>query len=317
MDKTFRLIASQAGERVDRYVAEHVPSVSRSRIKQLIGEGLLTVNGSVVKPSRRLVEGDEVVLRVPLAEEVPLVPQRMPLNVVYEDTDLVVVDKPAQLVVHPAPGHESGTLVNALLARYQDLPVDEHKRPGIVHRLDKDTSGLIIVAKNDEARRDLQRQFKEGQVEKVYLALVEGKVEPSSGVIDAPVGRDARNRKRMAVVRRGGRQAVTEYRVVEHLGDLTLLEVRPRTGRTHQVRVHLAFIGHPVVGDRVYGHRKQRLEVKRQFLHAHRLRFRLPSSERQIELVSELPADLAEVLEGLQTPGLLSAEEWERSGSSD
>ena len=202
MDKTFRLIASQAGERVDRYVAEHVPSVSRSRIKQLIGEGLLTVNGSVVKPSRRLVEGDEVVLRVPLAEEVPLVPQRMPLNVVYEDTDLVVVDKPAQLVVHPAPGHESGTLVNALLARYPELPVDEHKRPGIVHRLDKDTSGLIIVAKNDEARRDLQRQFKEGQVEKVYLALVEGKVEPSSGVIDAPVGRDARNRKRMAVVRR-------------------------------------------------------------------------------------------------------------------
>jgi 23S rRNA pseudouridine1911/1915/1917 synthase len=258
-----------------------------------------------------------VVLRVPPAEEVELVPQPMPLSVVYEDDDLIVVDKPAKLVVHPAPGHESGTLANALLARYPDLPIDEDGRPGIVHRLDKDTSGLIIVAKDDASRRNLQGQFKEGQVDKIYLALVEGTVEPERGIVDAPIGRDPKNRKRMAVVRTGGRQAVTEYRILEHLGGFTLLEVRPRTGRTHQVRVHLAFVQHPVVGDRVYGRRKQRLAVERQFLHAHRLSFLLPTSGQAVELESELPVELASVLQDLRKPTVIDAEEWERLGSED
>ena len=314
MEKTLRLQARVSGERVDKYVAQEVPSLSRSRVKQLIDAGLLSVNGIMVKASHRLEEGDELVLRVPQVEEVHLVPEYMPLRVVYEDNDLVVVDKTADLVVHPAPGHERGTLANALLARYPGLPVDDEGRPGIVHRLDKDTSGLILVARNEEARRDLQGQFKAGQVDKVYLALVQGRVEPRSGIIDAPIGRDPRERKRMAVVRHGGRQSVTEYRVLEQLGDFALLEVRPRTGRTHQIRVHLAFIGHPVVGDMVYGYRKQRLSVKRQFLHAHRLGFRLPSSGQPMELESDLPADLAVVLEQLRRPSLIGSDEWEKLG---
>jgi 23S rRNA pseudouridine1911/1915/1917 synthase len=304
------LIATEGGERVDRYVAQQLPALSRSLIKQLVTDGLLTVNGRAVKPSYRVEDGDEVLVPLPAMEEIRLVAQDIPFRVVYEDNDLVVVDKPAHLVVHPAPGHKSGTLANALLARYPDLPVDEDGRPGIVHRLDKDTSGLLIVAKNEPARRHLQAQFKEGQVKKVYLALVEGAVEPSSGIIDAPLARDARSRKRMAVASRGGRSAVTEYRVLEQLSGFTLLEVRPRTGRTHQVRVHLAFVGHPVVGDKVYGRRKQSLDIGRQFLHAHRLGLRQPSSEEQLQLVSELPPDLAAVLEQLRHPKPVTAEEW-------
>lgn len=311
------LIAPEGGERVDRYVARQLPSLSRSLIKRLVTDGLLTVNGRAVKPSYRLGAGDELVVRIPAAEEMELVAQDIPLQVVYEDDDLVVVDKPAHLVVHPAPGHKSGTLANALLARYPDLPVDEDGRPGIVHRLDKDTSGLLIVAKSERARRHLQAQFKEGQVTKVYLALVEGEVEPSSGLIDAPISRDPRSRKRMGVASGRGRQAVTEYRVLEHLRGFSLLEVRPRTGRTHQVRVHLAFVRHPVVGDKTYGRRKQRLDIGRQFLHAHRLSLRLPSSGRQLELVSELPSDLAAVLERLRHPSLITAEEWARPLSAE
>lgn len=313
MEEIIRLTADEVGERLDKYVSQEMPALSRSRVQQLIVEGLVTVNGIPVKASYRLQQGDEILARIPPTEEVKLVPQRIPLNVVYEDEDLVVVDKPAGMVVHPAHGHQDGTLVNALLGRYPDLPVDEDSRPGIVHRLDKDTSGLIIAAKNEGARRNLQLQFKEGQVEKTYLALVEGKVEPGRGIIDAPIGRDGRHRKRMAVVLKGGREAVTEYQVREYLGDYTLLEVRPRTGRTHQVRVHLAFIGHPVVGDTVYGYRKQRLGLKRQFLHAQRLGFHLPSSGEYMALTSELPPDLREVLDRLRKPSLITPEEWERS----
>jgi 23S rRNA pseudouridine1911/1915/1917 synthase len=313
MEKTLRLVVSEDGQRVDKYVAERSAELSRSRVQQLIDEGLLTVNGEAAKASRRLERGDEVVVHVPADSEPQLLAQPLPLVVVYEDADLLVVDKPAGLVVHPAPGHSRGTLVNALLARYPDLPVDQGRRPGMVHRLDKDTSGLIIVAKNEDARRYLQRQFKEAKVRKVYLALVEGRMEPEQGIIDAPLGRDPKSRKRMAV-RPGGRAAVTEYRVLDQFEEQTLLEVRPRTGRTHQVRVHLAFVGHPVVGDRTYGYRKQRLGTERQFLHAHRLGFRLPSTGKPIELVSELPQDLSVVLDSLRNPSLLSAEDWQCGG---
>lgn len=305
------MTAGEAGERVDKYVAREVPRLSRSRIQQLLGEGLITVNGDPVKASYRLQPGDQIVGRIPPDEEPQLVAQDIPLTVVYEDDDLVVVDKPAGLVVHPGHGHKDRTLANALLARYPDLPVDEANRPGIVHRLDKDTSGLIIVAKSENARRVLQRQFKEGLVEKSYVALVEGKVEPRRGVVDAPVGRDERQRKRMAVVTQGGREAVTEYEVLEYLGDYTLLQIRPRTGRTHQVRVHLAFLGHPVVGDKVYGYRKQRLGLRRQFLHAQGLSFRLPSSGERVTLTSRLPQDLSGILEGLGKPSLIKADDWE------
>jgi 23S rRNA pseudouridine1911/1915/1917 synthase len=314
MEKAIRLTVTEGPERVDKYVAREVASVSRSQVQDLIARGLVTVNGSEVKASQRLGPGDVVQVIVPPCEEAELVAEHMPLRIVYEDGDLVVVDKPPGLVVHPAPGHEGGTLVNALLARYPDLPMDQEGRPGIVHRLDKDTSGLIVVARSEEVRRALQAQFKAGEVLKVYLSLVEGSVEPRNGIIDAAIGRDARNRKRMAVVRTGGRRAVTEYRVLEHLDGHSLLELRPQTGRTHQVRVHLAFIGHPVVGDSVYGRRKQRLRIGRQFLHAHRLAFQHPSSGRRMEFVSDLPADLEQALEGLRRPSVISAEEWEEPG---
>jgi 23S rRNA pseudouridine1911/1915/1917 synthase len=314
MEKTIHLTVTEGRERVDKYVAREVGSVSRSEVQDLIARGLVTVNGSEVKASQRLGPGDVIQVILPPSEEAELAAEHMPLRIVYEDEDLVVVDKPPGLVVHPAPGHERGTLVNALLARYPDLPMDQEGRPGIVHRLDKDTSGLILVARSDEVRRALQAQFKAGEVLKVYLSLVEGNVEPRSGIIDAAIGRDARNRKRMAVVRRAGRRAVTEYRVLEHLDGHTLLELRPQTGRTHQVRVHLAFIGHPVVGDSVYGRRKQRLGLGRQFLHAHRLGFQHPSSGRRMELASDLPPDLEQILERLRRPSVISAEEWEELG---
>jgi 23S rRNA pseudouridine1911/1915/1917 synthase len=314
MDKKLQLTVKEGGERVDKYVAAEVPSLSRSQVQDLVSRGLVTVNGIQVKPSQRLKEGDSVDVIVPPVEEAELVPEPMPLTIVYEDQDLVVVDKPPGLVVHPAAGHRRGTLLNALLARYPDLPLDQEERPGIVHRLDKDTSGLIVVARSREAREHLQAQFKAREVLKVYLALVDGVVEPTKGVIEASIGRDSRDRKRMAVVQSGGRKAVTEFRVLEQLGEYTLLDTRPRTGRTHQVRVHLAFLGHPVVGDSVYGRRKQHLELERQFLHAHRLAFRHPSSGRRVDLVSELPPDLEGVLETLRRPNLISAEDWERLG---
>jgi 23S rRNA pseudouridine1911/1915/1917 synthase len=314
MDKKLQLTVNEGGERVDKYVAAEFPSLSRSQVQDLISRGLVTINGMQVKPSQRLKEGDSVDVIVPPVEEAELVPEPMPLRIVYEDQDLVVVDKPPGLVVHPAAGHRRGTLLNALLARYPDLPLDQEERPGIVHRLDKDTSGLIVVARRREAREDLRAQFKAREVLKVYLALVDGVVEPTKGVIEASIGRDSRDRKRMAIVQSGGRKAVTEFRVLERLGEYTLLDTRPRTGRTHQVRVHLSFLGHPVVGDSVYGRRKQHLGLERQFLHAHRLAFRHPSSGRKVDLVSELPPDLERVLETLRRPNLISAEEWEQLG---
>ncbi len=310
MEKTIELRVSEGGERLDKYVAEMVADLSRSRVQKLIEEGLITVNGGVAKQSYPVGSGDEILVRIPQPEPMEVKPQAIPLDIVYEDRDIIVVDKPPGMVVHPAYGHRTGTLVNAVLAHYPDLAgVGDARRPGIVHRLDKDTSGLIIVAKSDAARRHLQRQFKRREVHKIYLALLEGSLEPARGVIEAPIGRDKRRRKRMAVVE-GGREARTEYRVVEYFDDAggasrphTLVEAEPETGRTHQVRVHFASIGHPLVGDPVYGFRKQPLSLPRQFLHAQTLGFRLPDSDEYIELTAELPDDLRAVLEELRRLG--------------
>jgi 23S rRNA pseudouridine1911/1915/1917 synthase len=220
------------------------------------------------------------------------------------DANIVVVDKPAGMVVHPAHGHRSGTLVNALLAHCPDLAgIGGELRPGIVHRLDKDTSGVVIVAKNDAAHRDLQAQFQKRLVHKTYLALVEGVPQATYGIIDAPIGRDPQHRQRMAVITgssRRAREARTEYQVVERFPHYTLVEATPITGRTHQIRIHLAFIGHPVVGDRVYGFRKQRLPVPRQFLHAASIAFTLPGSGRRVQFTSPLPDDLDTALKALR-----------------
>lgn len=309
IEQVIELRVSEGGQRLDKYVAQMVPDLSRSRVQKLIEARLVTVNDGIAKPSYRLEVGDLVVVRIPPPEPMEVKPQAIPLDIVYEDEDIIVVNKPAGMVVHPAYGHRTGTLVNAVLAHCPDLAgVGDDLRPGIVHRLDKDTSGLIIVAKNDSARRHLQRQFKCREVKKVYVALLERCLEPVRGVIEAPIGRDKKRRKRMAVVG-GGREARTEYTVVEYFGGeggkgsrpYTLVEARPETGRTHQVRVHFASIGHPLAGDPVYGFRKQRLSrLRRQFLHARTLGFRLPSSNKYIELTVELPDDLRVVLEELR-----------------
>lgn len=293
--KKLELTADRPGERLDVFLARLARDLSRSQARRLIDDGLVTVDGRQERPSHRLAAGARVVATLPPSEVAKLEAERIPLAIIYQDEDIVVVDKPAGLTVHPAPGHPSGTLVNALLTLVPELAASrDNIRPGIVHRLDKDTSGLLVVARNERARTDLTRQLKERQVRKTYLALVQGVPQPAQGTIEAPIGRHPRNRKKMAVVA-GGREAETKYRVREAMDRFALLEVEPVTGRTHQIRVHLAAIGHPVVGDAVYGKRSPLVE--RQFLHAWRLAFDLPSSGRIVEFESPLPADLRAVLE--------------------
>ncbi len=293
-----QLTADRAGERLDVFLARRVDGLSRSHARRLIDEGLVTVDGRRERPSLHLASGARIVATLPAAEEATPAAESIPLTIIYQDGDIIVVDKPAGLTVHPAPGHPSGTLVNALLAIAPELAeARETVRPGIVHRLDKDTSGLLVVARSDRARASLIHQLKQREIHKTYLALVQGVPEPAQGTIEAPVGRHPRNRKRMVVVA-GGRDAETRYQVREVLASFALLEVEPVTGRTHQIRVHLAAMGHPVVGDGVYGKRSPL--VGRQFLHAWRLAFELPSSGRLVEFESPLPADLRRALESLR-----------------
>lgn len=296
---TVTLGAAEAGLRVDRAAAARLPDLSRSRIQHLIEEGLVTLNGRPVRASALVRAGDRLEVVIPAPEPTALVPQEMPLPVVYEDADVVVVDKPAGLVVHPAPGHAQDTLVNALLARYPDLAIGGSLRPGIVHRLDRFTSGLIVVARHDAAFQNLAAQMKARTMLKAYLVLVDGHLPEPEGLIEAPIGRHPRERKQMAVVSQG-RPARTRYRVVEELGPYTLIEAQLETGRTHQIRVHLAHIGHPVLGDPQYGRRSGALGLTRQFLHAYRLGFGLPSSGEFRVFQSPLPEDLAGVLEKLR-----------------
>lgn len=298
-----RLIADQPGVRLDRWLTDQLADRSRSEIQRWIAEGRVTVDGRDVKASQKLAPGQVVVVEIPPPEPAEIQPEPIPLDIVYEDDDLLVVNKPAGMVVHPGPGnvHISGTLVNAVLAHVPDLEVGGQRRPGIVHRLDKDTSGLIIVAKHDRALRHLQAQFKARRVEKIYLALVEGGVQATRGRIEAPIGRDPRHRQRMAVVTDGsGRDAVTEFVVRERFEGYTLVEALPKTGRTHQIRVHMAYIGHPLVGDAVYGRRRQRLSCDRQMLHAWRLAFRLPSNGEKISLEAPMPEDFERMLDALR-----------------
>ncbi|NTW02942.1 MAG: RluA family pseudouridine synthase [Oscillochloris sp.] len=288
--------AEAEGERLDRYVARALPDLSRSYAQQLIADKRITVNGQITRASHGLRIGDLVDVKVPPPQPIALLPERIPLTIIYEDANVVVVDKPAGMVVHPAPGHPGGTLVNALLERYPDMQVAGDLRPGIVHRLDAGTSGLLVVARNDTALRSLGDQQRERQMRKIYLAVAEGRFKQADGVIDAPVGRHPSDRLRMAVTLKG-RPARTHYRVIEEIGIYTLLELRLETGRTHQIRVHLQHIARPVLGDPLYGARKNRpsFGLDRQFLHAHQLGFRLPSGE-WCEFNSPLPADLQATL---------------------
>jgi len=295
------LKAETSGERLDKYLAACVDYLSRAQIQALIRQGLVTVNGGPAKASLRLEGGEVVRLLVPpLETPAEPEPETIPLQVLYEDEHVAVVDKPAGMVVHPAFGHQSGTLVNAVLARWPQIAeFAEVGRAGIVHRLDKDTSGVILIAKTPQALNSLRAQFKARQVQKRYLALVEGIPGTSEGVINAPIGRDPKRRKQMAVLREG-REAITEFRLLEVFTAHSLLEAWPKTGRTHQIRVHLAFIGHPVVGDTVYGRRKQTLKLSRHFLHAASVTFTLPGTDRRITVESPLPSTLQQILDRLR-----------------
>ncbi len=299
---THRLTADRDDERLDSFIARRVAELTRSRAGKLIAAGAVSVGGATVsKASTRLAVDDDVRVDVPPPAPSALTPEPMPLSIVYEDSDLLVIDKPPGLAVHPSPGHASHTLVHGVLAHCSDLSgIGGEKRPGIVHRLDKDTSGLIIVAKNDAAHVSLSRQLKEHKVEKTYLALVEGQIEPTEGVIDAAIGRDPHHRTRMAVVD-GGREARTRYRLLRHAGGRSLVELRPETGRTHQLRVHLAAMGYSISGDTLYGRRKGTPDgLTRQFLHAQRLAFRHPATGERLELEAPLADDLASVLAELE-----------------
>jgi len=293
--KTYRFVVDESGSRLDKYVGEKCPELSRTHAQKLIADGYITVNARVVKASLKLNIGDKVNVVIPPPPPSSLSPEAIPLTIIYEDSNLLVIDKQAGLTIHPAPGHPSHTLVNAILSHFPDLPGDS-LRPGIVHRLDKDTSGLMVVAKNRVAQASLSEQFKARSVEKGYQVLVQGHLTPEQGIIEAPIGRDPRNRKRMAVVTKG-REARTEYRVIRYIGDYTLLEVMPETGRTHQIRVHLSAIGYPVVGDSVYGVKSAHLS--RQFVHASRLGFKLPSTGEHVEFTSNLPPDLTQALKDI------------------
>ncbi len=294
MDKVYSFIADKAGVRLDKYVSEKCLELSRTHAQKLIADGYITVNDRVAKVGLKLNVGDRVDIIIPSTAPTPLLPEAIPLNIIYEDDDLLVVDKPAGLAVHPAPGHPSHTLVNAILSHLPELAeVSDSMRPGIVHRLDKDTSGVMLVAKNEKAQLNLMQQFEAHSVVKVYQVLVKGHLTPEDGIIEAPIGRDPRNRKRMAVVAEG-REARTQYHVIKYMDNYTLLEVRTETGRTHQIRVHLKAIGYPVVGDATYGVKSDFLS--RQFLHASHLGFHLPSTGEYVEFTSELPTDLEQAL---------------------
>ncbi len=292
--QTRNLAVDTPAPRLDRFLAARCPDLTRSFLQKLIEKGCVLLNEEKSKGSQRLKPGDVVHLTIPPPEVVSVEPEAIPLTVVYEDRDLLVVDKPPGLPVHPGPGHPRHTLVNALLAHCPDLAgIGGELRPGIVHRLDKDTSGLMVVAKNARAHLHLSQQIKERAVTKKYIALVKGHLRPPKGRVQAPIARDPRNRKRMAVVP-GGRSAVTEYEVKEYLGDYSLVELSPETGRTHQLRVHMAHLGYPIVGDSLYGGKVPFLH--RQFLHASALAFRLPSTGALRQFTSNLPEDLAKVI---------------------
>ncbi len=288
--------------RLDKYLAEVLPSQSRSRIQDLIKTGFVKIDGSIVnKPSTVLSCPCTIEIEIPPAQPGELVPENIPLDIIYEDENVVVVNKPAGMVVHPAHGHQTGTLVHALLAHNPFLQgIGGIQRPGIVHRLDRDTSGVILVAKNEKTHRWLQDQFKSRKVDKTYYALVDGHPPTLTGRIEVGIQRDPNDRKKMAIAYgEKGRAAISEYSTIQSFKNHTLLEVRILTGRTHQIRVHMAYLGCPVVADTIYGHKHPSLPLTRQFLHARSISIALPDQREQREFIAELPAELQNVIDNL------------------
>jgi 23S rRNA pseudouridine1911/1915/1917 synthase len=284
---------NEAHVRLDRFLAKNLPGYSRSRLQQLIRTGFITLNGAATRARYLVRTGDKIELTEPPLEKIEAQPEPIPLEILFEDEDIIVINKPAGLVVHPGAAHRQHTLVNALLGHCTTLSgIGGKERPGIVHRLDKETSGCLVIAKNDEAHRELSRQFAERMVEKIYLALVPGKLPKPAGTIEEKIGRHPIHRQRMSVTSSRGRPAKTEYRVVQSRGQASLVECRLHSGRTHQIRVHLHHLGHPVLGDKVYATRSAK-NFPRQMLHAWKLGFRHPVSGEWKSFEAPLPHDFA------------------------
>lgn len=286
-------------ERLDKSISGAVPNLSRSYIQKCIKEGLVLVNGKPCKANYRLRVEDEVAFQIPEAAEPDIEAENIPLSVLYEDEDVLVVDKPKGMVVHPAPGHYSGTLVNAALyhCKGQLSGINGVLRPGIVHRIDRDTTGSLIICKNDFSHQSIAAQLKEHSLNRSYRAVVHGVIAQEEGVVNAPIGRDERDRKRMAVNEKNGREAVTHYRVLQRFREYTYIECRLETGRTHQIRVHMTSIGHPLLGDEVYGQRKSPFHLEGQTLHAYRLGFVHPRTQTYTEVKAPLPAYFTHLLD--------------------
>ena len=303
-DNVVIVTAEESGERVDALLARHLEGFSRSAVQRLIEGGAVLLGGKAVKKNTLSAAGDRFFVTLPELADIPLVPQDIPLDVVYEDGDVIVVNKPRGLVVHPAPGHPDGTLVNALLYHCGDTlsGIGGEKRPGIVHRIDKDTSGLIIAAKNDAAHLALSAQLSDHSLCREYEAVVRGRLREDSGTIDAPIGRHPTDRKRMAVTQKASRSAVTHWEVIARYGGYTHVRCRLETGRTHQIRVHMAHIGHPLLGDFTYGAPSPDKGLEGQCLHARHLRFVHPTSGELVELETPLPDYFQEVLKRLGNP---------------
>ncbi len=298
------IIVEEENIRLDSYIARKYKDLSRTMIQKLIENGEILVNGQKKKMSYKVNINDEISINIPEPEKTDLKPQDIPLDIVYEDNDIIVVNKPKGMVVHPANGNPDGTLVNAIMAISKNSlsGIGGKIRPGIVHRLDKDTSGIIIVAKNDKAHINLSKQIKDREVKKIYIALVKGAVNENEATIDMPIGRSTKDRKKMAV-RKDGKQAITHFKVLKRYLNYTLLEVKIDTGRTHQIRVHMAEIGHPVVGDIVYSKGKNEFGVVGQMLHAKSLDFTHPTTGKKMHLEAELPQYFKEVIEKLDKEG--------------
>ena len=299
------LFADIPGERLDAFLARSVPDLSRSAAQKLIEEGLVTRNGKPGKKNDKLNVGDAVSYEIPEPKAVDIAPKEMPLDIVYEDDDLLVINKPKGLVVHPAAGHSDDTLVNGLLyALGDDLSgINGELRPGIVHRIDKDTSGLLAVAKNDLAHTVLASQLKDHSMARTYEAIVCGVIKENSGTVDAPIGRHPSDRKKMCVTQRGSKPAVTHWEVIRRYRGYTHIRCKLETGRTHQIRVHMAYIGHPILGDTVYGHKKPELGQSSQCLHAGTLCFAHPRDGHPVVVYAELPQYFQDVLEKLEKMG--------------
>lgn len=292
-------VENEEGERVDRFLAGEMEERSRSYIQKLIKEGNIKINGRPVKASYRLALGDRAEVIIPEIEDIEIVPENIPLDILYEDGDIIIVNKPKQMVVHPAPGHERGTLVNALMYHCQDelSGIGGSRRPGIVHRIDMDTTGSLVVCKNDIAHQSLSLQLKEHSINRIYEAVVHGNIKEDSGVINAPVGRHPLDRKKMSTHSKNGRAAVTHYDVLKRFGDYTYIRCRLETGRTHQIRVHMAETGHPIVGDRVYGPKKCPFpKLVGQTLHAKTLGIIHPRTGEYLEVEAPLPYYFIELL---------------------